>query len=386
MAPESPERTARAFAAAIDRHLSNPPPVLTTPRRSNTSFENELLAAYDMAFQAGRDHDHRPTMGWAFPAGKPQVFADNPRALSKGVMVYGFGRRLPRWTQRGLALGVRVPILRRLVAESTLGHVPVCGWTTWRAVRGELCHRNAQSSLDWIHFQSQWGKNRSSMLGLDRRGTIQWFVVVEPKEKDDFRRRVPSTRSFRIAACVDSFVYDAWSVRQFEPLPRFHRPARWNSARIRRVAEDVSLALNGVLPPAVGIPPHWRPIHGDYVPWNLREDSSGQLWLIDWEDTGWGPPLADFVRYIVAYHSLSRWHSPARIADIVIRTVGAESLDVLLEVATFWLSHPNLQLSTNDRAFTPREGRDTARQARDAAAFHALALVVEESTQTRAMP
>ena len=86
--PESPEKTARAFAAAIDRYLSNPPPVLTSARRSNTSFENELLAAYDIAFKAGLDHAHRPQLVWAFPAGKPQVFAATPRALSKGVMVY----------------------------------------------------------------------------------------------------------------------------------------------------------------------------------------------------------------------------------------------------------------------------------------------------------
>ena len=380
VAPDSPERTARAFAAAIDRHLSNPPPVLTTARQSNTSFKNELLTAYDIALKAGQAHARRPRLVWAFPAGKPQVFAHTRRALSRGVMMYGFGRRLPRWTQLALAMQVRLPILRRLLAESTPNPTPVCGWITWGAVREEVCRRNAQSSLEWIHFKSQWGKQRSSMLGLDSMGKPCWFVVIEPKEKDDFRSRVRSTRSFRITACVDSFVYDAWSVRQFEPLPRFHRPARWNPARIRRVAEDVSLALNGVLPPAVGIPKHWRPMHGDYVPWNLREDSSGQLWLIDWEDAGWGPPLADFVRYIVAYHSLSRWRSPAGIADIVIRTVGADSLDVLLEVATFWLSQPNLQLDADDRTSTYRETRDTTRQAREAAAFRALASGAEEST------
>ena len=142
------------------------------------------------------------------------------------------------------------------------------------------------------------------MLGLDGKRTPYCFVVIEPNKTDDFRSRVPSTRSFQVAACVDSFAHEAWSVRQYEPLPRFHRPARWNPARIRRVAEDVSVALSGVLAPAVGIPPHWRPIHGDYVPWNLREDDRGQLWLLDWEDAQWGPPIADLVRYVVAYHSL----------------------------------------------------------------------------------
>jgi glycosyltransferase involved in cell wall biosynthesis/thiamine kinase-like enzyme len=368
--PQSPERTARALAAAIDRCLSNPPCVPATPRQPNTSFQRELLAAYDIAFQAHHDRAFRPTTGWAFPAGKPQVFADTPRSLSTGVTVYGFGRRLPHWTQRALAMQVRVPILRRLVAEPTPSHAPVCGWTTWRAVREEVCRRNAQSPLEWIHFQSQWEKQRSSMLGLDRVGTIRWFVVVQPKEADDFRSRVPSTRSFRVTACVDSFVYDAWSVRQYEPLPRFHRPAQWNPARIRRVAEDVSLALNEVLPPASGVPPHWRPIHGDYVPWNLREDDQGQLWLLDWEHARWGPPLADLVRYIVAYHSLG-WSSIDRIAGVVRRTVGPESLEALAEVATFWLSHENLQFSEEETS-TRQKAKDSARAAREVAVFKVL--------------
>jgi len=373
VAPDSPETTARACAAAIDRLLSSPPPVLTTARRAHTSFESELLTAYDIAFEAGHEQAYRPRPVWAFPAGKPQVFADTPRALSKGVMVYGFGRRLPRWTQRALANQVRLPLVRRLLAEQTPSPTPVCGWPIWLAIRDEVCRRNAhQSSLEWIHFQSQWGKQRSSMLGLDSKGTPCWFVVIEPKDTDDLRSRVGSTRSFRVTARTDSFVYEAWSVRQYEPLPRFHRPARWNPAKIRRVADDVSVALEGVLPPAVGIPSHWRPIHGDYVPWNLREDDRGQLWLLDWEDARWGPPMADLVRYIVAYHSLG-WSSADRIATMVRRTVDVASVETLLEVARFWLSHENLQPSEHQGTLTRRKAKDSARTAREVAAFRVLA-------------
>jgi glycosyltransferase involved in cell wall biosynthesis len=378
--PQSPQRTARALASAIDHHLAHPPPVAATPQRSNTSFEHELLAAYEIAFKAGRDHVRPRPMVWAFPAGKTQVFADTPRALSKGVMVYGFGRRLPRWAQSALAMQVRVPVLRRLLAERTPGHAPVCGWTTWRAIREEVQQRNSQTSLEWIHFQSQWGKHRSSMLGLDSTGTPRWFVVIQPKETADLHGRVASTRSFRVTACVDSFFFGAWSVRQYEPLPRFHRPARWNAERIRRVAEDASRALEGVLPPASNIPPHWRPIHGDYVPWNLREDDHGQLWLLDWEHARWGPPMADLVRYVVAYQSLG-WSSVDRIATIVRRIVGAESLEALLEVATFWLSHENLQPSGRETG-TRRKAKDSARAGREVAAFRILASETEERRRT----
>ncbi len=141
-----------------------------------------------------------------------------------------------------------------------------------------------------------------------------------------------------------------------------------------RVAEDVSVALEGVLPRPDDIPAHWRPIHGDFVPWNLREDERGQLWLLDWEDAGWAPPLADLVRYIVAYHSLG-WSSPARIAGLVRRTVGSGSLGRLPEVARFWLAHANLQQDEKDRTLSRRKAKDTARSAREVAAFQVLASV-----------
>jgi glycosyltransferase involved in cell wall biosynthesis len=369
--PHSPERTARALAAAIDRFLSDPPPILRTPQRSVTSFEEAILASYEVAFTAGRDQvpQHRV---WAFPASKAQLFADTPWALSKGLMVYGFGRRLPRWQQNALAAQVRVPGLRRLLTESTPGPAPVCGWPVWHAIREEVRRRNCQPSLEWIHFQSQWGKKRSSMLGLNPKGMPVLFVAVEPAEKGHLYGRALSTSSFRVPACTDSFSHESWSVRQYEPLPPFHRPAKWNAERIQRVAEDVSLALKAVLPPADGIPAHWRPIHGDYVPWNLREDDRGQLWLLDWEDAGWGPPLADLVRYVVAYYSLG-WSSADRIATIVRKIVRTESVEALLEVAIFWLLHANLQPDLSHGTLTRGKAKDSARGAREAAAFRILA-------------
>lgn len=369
--PESAERTARAIAAAIDRFLLDPPPLARTPRRASTCFEQELLTAYDVAFAARSEVQHRTEM-WAFPAGKPQVFADTPQALSKGVMVYGFGRRLPRWAHVGLAMQIRVPAVRLLIAERRLLPTPACGWTVWRAIQAQLERRNGHRPLKWIHFHSQWGKKRFNVLGLNGDGTPHVFVVVEPENTDNLHSLLRSTGSFRVTTCLDVFSHESWSVRQYEPLPPLHQPARWNPARIRRVAEDASVALESVLRRTEGTPPHWRPMHGDYVPWNLREDSRGQLWLLDWEDAGWAPPLSDFVRYAVAYHSLG-WISPARIANIVRRTLAARPCDALIEVATFWLSHPNLQIGDDLRGLTRGKAKDSARAAREVAVFRALA-------------
>jgi hypothetical protein len=289
-------------------------------------------------------------------------------------MMYAFGRRFPPWLQIALAMQVRTPLIRRLLAEPRAEPPPACGWAAWRAVQKEVQQRNSELSLEWIHFHSQWGKERSNMLGLRPDGTPHSFVVVKPGNASDLHDRIRSTASFRVTACTDSFSHEGWSVRQYEPLPRLHGPAKWNAQRMRRVAADVPLALEGLLPRPDGIPDHWRPMHGDFVPWNLREDASGQLWLLDWEDSGWGPPLADFLRYVVAYHSLG-WNDPPQIAKIVRKTLGTDALDARLEAATFWLSHPNLQPDESQRTLTRKKAKDTARAARELATFHALASV-----------
>ena len=365
--PRSPEVTARELAAAIDAFLSDPPSVRSSPTRPVTSFAGQLLDAYDLALEAGPS-----AAAWAFPASKPQVFADSPWALSQGVKVYGFGRRLPRWAQAALAAQVRIPVFRQLLAERVRRPAPVCGWRAWRRIREEVRRRNSHPTLEWIHFQSQWGKRRSSMLGLDPTGIPHMFVVVEPQEQARLQWRASSTPSFRVPACTDSFLHGEWSVRQCEPLPPFHRPARWNAERIRRVAEDVSVALASVLLRPADTDPHWRPMHGDFVPWNLREDDTGQLWLLDWEDARWGPPLADLVRYVVAYYSLGRG-SARHIARAVMRTVGPTSAAALPEVATFWLAHANLQPSPTNAALTRGMAKDSVRAALEVSAFRLLA-------------
>jgi len=369
ISPHLPERTARAIAASIDQFLSDAPPVLPTPRSAVISFDEEVLAAYQTAFAHRRET--RRAKVWAFPRGKPQLFTESPRSLSEGVMVYGFGRRLATWMQIALAWQVRMPGVRLLLAERRVEEPPVCGWTHWQHIEENVRRRTRLSWLSWVHFRSQWGKERSSMLGLDQDGAPRVFVVVEPPNRETVTDRLPATRSFRVATCIDSFCEDRWSVRSFEPLPRLHRPARWDSSRIQRVSEEVSRVLEPLLPRVDGIPAHWRPMHGDFVPWNLREDSQGQLWLLDWEDAGWGPPYADLVRYIVAYHSLG-WTRPTRIAAVVAQTVGRESLPALAEVASFWLSHRNIDPEESGASVTRSRAKDSARAAREVAALQAI--------------
>jgi glycosyltransferase involved in cell wall biosynthesis/thiamine kinase-like enzyme len=367
--PGDHESTARRFASAIDQFLSEPSPVPTVPRVSATSFERELLSAYNVAARMkGRTLERNKV--WAFPRGKPQLFADSPRGIAKGVLVYAFGRRMPRLVQTGISLQMQVPGVRRLFSERRAAVEPVCGAHIWQQIADIVRQRNKTLSGEWLHFSSQWDKQRSSFLALNLKRDPELFLTIESLENRSLSPSMPAS-SYKVPLCRHAFVYAGWSVREFEPLPQFHQPARWDPQRIRQVTIDVSRALAGRLERPPDIPEHWLPMHGDLVPWNLREDDSDQLWLLDWEDAGWGPPLADFFRFIVAYYSL-QWNDPVRIATGVKSVLAGESDEAVHEVTRFWQYHHNFY--PQDTRNWPRQRiKDAARAARERAALRVLA-------------
>jgi glycosyltransferase involved in cell wall biosynthesis len=368
--PADATSTARAMAAAVDNFLANPPELRQLPVLSRSSFEEELLHAYDRA--AGRvsvpRHRLRPVV-WAFPRGKPQVFANTPRGLGNGISVYAFGRQVPTAVQVAAVAQMAVPGLRSLVAERHDRPDPVCGWNLWDRILDRVGRIPQRVPEDWLYFRSQWAKQRSSALALDEFGTPLFLVVVEPRGRASVHPD-SSVRSFRVPACLDSFEYDGWHVRVVEPLPKYHRATAWEPARIRQVVEDIPQSLDGILRRPSTTPAHWGPLHGDFVPWNLRESTGGRLWLVDWEDAGWGPPLADAVRYLVADCSL-KGTSPLETSRVIQQTFDKDSID-LEEVATFWLQHRNFQPDHGERELRRQKARDAARGAREIQAFRIM--------------
>ncbi|GGS83124.1 hypothetical protein GCM10010156_47250 [Planobispora rosea] len=82
-------------------------------------------------------------------------------------------------------------------------------------------------------------------------------------------------------------------ISPMEPVPA--RPAR--DVRIDELTARIRERLAD-LPRPRDVPAHWEPMHGDLTPWNLRRTRGKVPWLIDWEDTGYGPPGADEVYYL----------------------------------------------------------------------------------------
>ena len=103
--------------------------------------------------------------------------------------------------------------------------------------------------------------NDQAFVGLNAAGEPELFLTIESLDNRSRGPLLPAS-SYRVPACRHSFRYGGWSVREFEPLPQFHRPARWDPERIRQVADDVSRALHGRLERPPDIPSHWLPMHG----------------------------------------------------------------------------------------------------------------------------
>jgi glycosyltransferase involved in cell wall biosynthesis len=368
--PANARSTARAMAAAVDDFLARAPEVRQSPLPPGSSFQDELLEAYERA--VGRVSVLRRRLRavvWAFPRAKPQVFANTPRAVGSGISVYAFGRRVPRPVQAAAVALMRFPGLRSVIAERHDRPDPVCGWKLWEDIL-ERVERTRQEPGEWLHLRSQWAKQRSSALALDSLGTPSFLVLVEARERVSFHPDIAS-QSFHVPARLDSFDHEGYHVRIVEALPRYHRAAGWDPALIRRIVDEISKSLEEVLPPPRGAPVHWAPLHGDFVPWNLREDGDGGLWLVDWEDAGWGPPLADAVRYCVAHQSLHRV-APVVAARNAQQMFRADPVD-LTEVADFWLRHHNLRLDGGHREVPRRKARDSARAAREIETFRHIA-------------
>ncbi|MFC6878197.1 MULTISPECIES: phosphotransferase [Actinomadura] len=101
---------------------------------------------------------------------------------------------------------------------------------------------------------------------------------------------------FRVPRVLGRGGAAGWHWMLIEPMPSrpAHPPRRPGVASL---VGAIQRRLAPALPRPPGVPPHWRPMHGDLTVWNLRRCGTGRPWLIDWEDAGWAPPGADRLYY-----------------------------------------------------------------------------------------
>jgi hypothetical protein len=118
--------------------------------------------------------------------------------------------------------------------------------------------------------------------------------------------------SFQVPAvqCVGGVA--GWHFLAVSPLPaQLHRTPR--KPPLDKILEEVQAALAST-PRPPQVPAAWRPMHGDFAPWNLRRTGVDSLFLVDWESAGWGPPDADEAFYLATVAALSDRPAPRRVS------------------------------------------------------------------------
>jgi hypothetical protein len=111
-------------------------------------------------------------------------------------------------------------------------------------------------------------------------------------------------RTFQAPAPVAVGAIGGWSYLSMVPLPvQLHRAAV--DPPLLQIQREVDGAL-AHFRRSTEVQSHWRPMHGDFTPWNLRQLQEGGLILYDWEDVAWAPPGADLVLYRAAHAVITR--------------------------------------------------------------------------------
>lgn len=306
---------------------------------------------------------------WGFPRHKPQFFSQSRTALASAAMYYSFGRRIPRWSHFLIAASILAPGAGRSLIKGCR-FAPSCGWDVWQEIEAKTKELR-RAPNHWVFFQSQWKAQSFSAFPIDRFGRALGFVHVCPIGNASFYPSKSGT-TFRVPALRNEYRVRDWSIRIYEPLPRLHSATPWDAKVVGNLVHEISLSLEPNLEKARSLPHHWRPIHGDLTPTNLRLDHRNRLWLIDWEHAAWGPPAADLLYFASTIRSMKK-ESPSALADWIrdnVRVPGAE----LSEAATFWLNHEHLRAPSGDeRDATRGRAADLRRRLKLSAAFRLLA-------------
>lgn len=177
----------------------------------------------------------------------------------------------------------------------------------WEPPGGAARWQELIASLPAFDDLALYERPQASRTGLAavllRQGDPVGFLKLreDPGELDREHRAMAAfaeglPQTFRVPRILDRGETAGWHWMMIEAMPS--RPA--SSARgveLPRLVAEVQSHLEPVLPRALDVPEHWRPMHGDLTPWNLRRCGPGLPWLIDWEDASWAPPGADLVYY-----------------------------------------------------------------------------------------
>lgn len=243
--------------------------------------------------------------GW----GHVRVPTSSKRAALAGISMYAACRITGVWGQRLVWAGVTLLGPHIIPSRNTRWEPPIEP-DTWRELlllwRAEL--GNFDSMV--VYERPQAGRGGLAVLPLSDGDPIAFVKLRDDGEPLRIEAQALTSllsmgpRTFSIPRPLATGRTGRWHHLICTPLPRgVHRVP--SSPELDTILEEIEAGLSSIPRPS-GIPHHWRPMHGDFTPWNLRQFSEGGLLLIDWEESGWGPPGADRVLYLASEAAVRR--------------------------------------------------------------------------------
>jgi hypothetical protein len=185
---------------------------------------------------------------------------------------------------------------------------PPCGDEVWELLASAWRRTTGPFNSFGVHLRRPLGRDGFSVLLIES-GEPRAFVKIRRSPSEGLRRELSalealrrrSNPAFLAPVPLDEGSADGWEYLMLSPLPPHVHSVVRSSDSLRSVVEEIqSLGQSwGELGKRT---PGWAPMHGDLTPWNLRLIGE-QVFLYDWESTGWGPSGADLLWYDVAIAS-----------------------------------------------------------------------------------
>jgi hypothetical protein len=272
--------------------------------------------------------------GW----GHLRIPTSSRRAALAGLALYSPCRPAGVWAQRAAWLTVSLFGPKALPGRGLTWH-PRLEPGVWSELLARW--RRELGAFDSIAAYERLQPHRSGfMLLLMERGRPVAFLKLRQGDgaplHTEARALSEISRSRPSAFCTPEplLLEEASGCHYLAVAPLLPQPHRVpKSPPLSLIARETEIALTGLRRPH-GTPAHWRPMHGDLTPWNLRELADRSLVLFDWEEAAWGPPGADEILY------------RATIAALRGRPAGSSDAG---EAITFWLERVRNQPAGSSR-------------------------------------
>lgn len=142
--------------------------------------------------------------------------------------------------------------------------------------------------------------------------------------------------SFSIPRLLAEGRFEDRAFQMHAPLPPGkHTAPAPDPALIESVIDELQERLSR-LPRADSVPGDYLPVHRDLLAINLRRMADGTLWLIDWDNVTWGPPLTDELAYWMGHVARLPGPTTRRRVRSCYRLLRRRGSDADIRTAIHW--------------------------------------------------